>query len=88
MSHHQNPAAAIHAMARRHKVAYRQTEADILAGHITRLSGDELGLDGTQLLLLALRRAGHISGYDAMRLQAAYLRHTKGVNSPGDERTS
>lgn len=71
---HQNPAAVIHAMARQHKVAYVQTETDVLAGHITRLAGDDMRLDVTQLLLLALRRAGHISGYDAMRLQAAYLR--------------
>ena len=64
-------------MARRHKVAYVQTETDVLAGHITRLAGDDVRLDGTQLLLLALRRAGHISGYEATRLQAAYLRHVK-----------
>ena len=71
---HQNPAGVIHAMARQHKVAYVQTETDVLGRHITRLAGDEVRLDGTQLLLLALRRAGHINGYDAMRLQAAYLR--------------
>ena len=71
---HQNPAAVIHAMARQHKVAYVQTETDVLGRHITRLAGDEVRLDGTHLLLLALRRAGHINGYDAMRLQAAYLR--------------
>lgn len=61
-------------MARQHEVAYVQTEADIWAGHITRLAGDDVRLDGTQLLLVALRRAGHVNGYDAMRLQAAYLR--------------
>ena len=74
---HRNPTAEIHAMARPYNVAYVETEADVLAGHITRLAGDDVKLDGTQLLLLALRRAGHISGYDAMRLQAAYLRQVK-----------
>lgn len=74
---HQNPAAEIHAMARQHNVAYVETESDVLAGHITRLAGDDVKLDATQLLLLALRRAGHINGYDAMRLQAAYLRHLR-----------
>ena len=70
---HPNPADFIHALARRHKVAYVETEIDILAGHLTRLAGDDVKLDATQLLLLALRRAGHINGHDAMRLQAAYL---------------
>lgn len=74
---HQNPTAVIQGMARQHKVGYVQIEADVLAGHITRLAGDDVRLDGTQLLLLALRRAGHINGYDATRLQAAYLRQVK-----------
>ena len=71
---HQDPTDVIQHLARQHKVVYVETETDKLAGHITRLAGDDVRLDATQLLLLALRRAGHINGHDAMRLQAAYLR--------------
>ena len=69
----QDPAAIIHALAEQHKVTYKQTATDVLADHITRLSGDDVALDETQLLLLELRRAGHISSPDAMRLLGAYL---------------
>ena len=72
-----DPEAFIHALAQKHQVTYKQTATDILAGHFTRLSGDEVELDETQLLLLALRRAGYINGFDAMRIQAAYLRRGK-----------
>jgi hypothetical protein len=66
-------AATIRALAAKYHVAYTETPADVLAHHITRLSGDEVQLDETELLLLALRRAGHIDGLDAVRLLAAYL---------------
>ena len=63
----------IRALADRHHVAYTQTATDILGHHITRLSGDDVLLDQTELLLLALERAGHVSGLDAVQLHAAYL---------------
>ena len=66
-------ATSIRALAEQHKVAYTQTATDVLGHHITRLSGDDVVLDETELLLLALERAGHVSGVDAVRFHADYL---------------
>ena len=71
----QNTAAiAIRALAERHHVRYRQTALDVFGSHVTRLSGDDVTLDEPALLLLALRRAGHISSEEAARLHGDYLR--------------
>jgi hypothetical protein len=70
-------AAAIRTLAERHKVAYAETASDVLGHHITRLAGDDVELDETELLLLALERAGHISPVDAVRLHADYLHQAK-----------
>jgi hypothetical protein len=67
-------AAAIRALAERHKVAYRPTPADRLGHDITRLSGDEVEIDESARLLLALERAGHLTSVDAARLHGDYLR--------------
>jgi hypothetical protein len=73
-----NPIAdAICALAGRHGVTYTQTDTDVLAQHITRLSGDDVELDDTELLLIALQRAGYLTGAEATLLQADYLRHAK-----------
>lgn len=69
----QDIGSIIRNLAERHKIVYTQTTTDILGHHITRLSGDDVLLDQTELLLLALERAGHVSGVDAVRLHAAYL---------------
>lgn len=66
--------AAIRALADKHKVAYRETATDILGRHITRLAGDDVVLEEPTLLLLALRRAGHITSTEAARLHGDYLR--------------
>jgi hypothetical protein len=50
------------------------TAIDDLAHHITRLSGDDVILDETELLLVALQRAGHLSWREAVLMQADYLR--------------
>lgn len=65
--------ALIRNLAAEHSVTYEETATDRLAGHITRLSGDDVQLDDTQLLLLALRRGGHITGTRVMELLGAYL---------------
>ena len=76
--HHQtNVKATIRALAERHQVAYKAGDTDELAHHITRLSGDDVVFDETELLLIALRRAGHLSPADAVVPQADYLRQTK-----------
>ncbi len=74
---HSDTAATIRALAERHKVAYTETATDLLGQHITRLAGDDVALDETELLLLALERAGYVGHSDAVRLHAAYLRQAK-----------
>jgi len=70
-------AAAIRALAQRHNVAYRPTTTDAWAQHVTRLAGDDVEFDDTELLLIALQRAGHISRTDAVLMQADYLAQAK-----------
>jgi hypothetical protein len=70
----QDAANAIRALAEKHRVSYAETATDILGHHITRLSGDDVELDEPALLLLALERAGHITGSEAARLHGDYLR--------------
>ena len=65
---------SIRALAERHQIAYRETATDILGRHITRLAGDDVELDEPARLLLALRRAGHITSAEAARLHGDYLR--------------
>jgi len=69
--------ATIHALAAQHCVAYVQTTMDVLGSDITRLSGDDVALDKTELLLLALERAGCIDPVDAVLLHARYLRQAQ-----------
>jgi hypothetical protein len=70
-------AATIRALAEKYKVAYTETATDLFGHHITRLSGDNVELDETELLLLALERAGYVGHTDAVRLHADYLRQAK-----------
>jgi hypothetical protein len=62
------------ALASRHGVTYKPTQLDKLGNAITRLAGDDIELDEPAQLLLALRRAGHLTGVEATRLHGAYLR--------------
>jgi hypothetical protein len=64
-------------LARDHGVTYRSTELDAWAHHVTRLADDDVVLDEIELLLVALRRAGHLSGPEARRLQVTYLREAQ-----------
>jgi hypothetical protein len=41
---------------------------------ITRLAGDDIELDDTERLLLALERTGHLPVMDADRLHVSYMR--------------
>lgn len=67
-------AATIRSMADQLGVAYQRTAVDDLANHITRLSDDDVVLDETELLLVALQRAGHLTRREAVLMQADYLR--------------
>ena len=69
-----SPEEEILALAREHRVTYQSTEYDDLAEAMTRLAGDGVELDEPALLLLALRRAGHITAAEAARLHGAHLR--------------
>jgi hypothetical protein len=64
----------ITALARQHGVSYQPTDLDALGNAMTRLAGDDVELDETELLLLALRRAGHVTKAEAVHLHGAYLR--------------
>ena len=76
-THKDDAATTIRALAERHKVAYAETATDVLGHHITRLAGDDVELDDTELLLLALERAGCVSSSDAVQLHANYLHQAK-----------
>ncbi len=71
-------ASRVRSMAEEYGISYTETPIDVLAEHLTRLSGDEVTeLDSTQQLLIALRRAGSLDKFEAMKLQAAYLAEKK-----------
>lgn len=65
-------------LAKAHQVEYDETIIDTLAHNITRLCGDDVPApDEVQGILIALRRANHITGSDFVQLQTAYLRQRK-----------
>ena len=66
-------AATIRPLAEEHGISYVEAATDVLGRHITRLAGDDVQLDDTQRLLIALERSGCISGREAVRVHAAYL---------------
>jgi hypothetical protein len=70
-------ARVIRRLAERNHVVYHVTETDRLAGHITRLAGDDVDLDAIERMLIGLQRAGRISRRQMIRLQARYLREAK-----------
>jgi hypothetical protein len=62
------------ALARAHGIAYRPNALDDLGDAVTRLAGDDVRFDDTELLLLALERAGCVSTGEADRLHIAHMR--------------
>jgi len=76
-THTSEAATAIRALAEQHKVVYSPTANDAWAQHVTRLAGDDVKFDETELLLIALQRAGYISRTDAVLMQANYLAQAK-----------
>lgn len=61
------------AMAARHGITYTATAADEWAEIVTPLCGDDLSTDDTRDLLVALRRAGIISGAEMVALLGRQL---------------
>lgn len=66
-------------LAKRHGVSYAKTPADKLAEAITKLSDDDVEMDRIELLIIALERAGVISGAEVVPLHVNYLREKLGV---------
>lgn len=66
--------AYIVSLAKLHGVPYIKTAYDDLADMITKLSDDDVELDETELLLIALERAGIIASEDVIPLHISYLR--------------
>jgi len=62
------------ALAQARGVVYRPNALDDLGNAVTRLAGDDVRLDDTELLLLALERAGCVSTGEADRLHIAHMR--------------
>lgn len=63
----------IHEIAAREGITYVPDPCDALADAITAHAGDEVELDETQHLLMALQRAGAVSPSSATFLHSAYL---------------
>jgi hypothetical protein len=60
-------------LANSYGVSYSETENDRFANEATRLSGDNITLDGTDLLIIALRRAGILSKSEVVPLLGRYM---------------
>lgn len=61
-------------LAREHGVRYRRSALDDFADTVTRLAGDDVVLDRIEELLVALSKAGAITGVERTKLHARYLR--------------
>lgn len=69
-------------LAQSHNVVYQQTNSDRLASNITRLAGDVVKMDATELLLIALRRANVVDSKQMISLQVRHLKESKIKNNP------
>lgn len=68
----------IAALAAQHGVVCESTGSSALAQAITRLAGDEVTPDATELLLIALRRANVIDGATMVTLLGRYFDEERG----------
>lgn len=64
-------------LAKRLKISYTPTHADLWACAVTRLAGDDVSSDATDDLLVALTRAGKLSPSDMTRLVMEHHRMLK-----------
>ena len=67
-------AAWVRATAHHHDIDFSPGPIDVFADAISRLSDAEVRLDTIEQLLLALERAGIVTGRQGVLLHAAYLR--------------
>lgn len=54
-------------------IRFQLTNADVLADVATRLSGDDVTTDEVEDLVVALKRAGIITGHEMVDLLGTYL---------------
>lgn len=66
-------------LATRHRVAYVQTASDRQCDDFARLSDSAVSFDETELLLIALGRAGIITDAEEADLHDAYIRNDLGL---------
>lgn len=71
----------IRQLAERHGVKYVRTHGDELAETFTRLSGDDVTPDEIELLAIALKRSGVITGREMGELIAMYLNEKKAAET-------
>lgn len=71
--HNTTAKSRILALAMQSGVRYQRTSADVLADAATRLSGDDVMPDVVEDLVVALKRAGIITGQEMVDLLGAYL---------------
>lgn len=67
----------IHDLARRHGIRYERAAYDDWAEAVSRVAGDDVGLDETEWLLVALRRADILPGIEGTRLHYRYMQERK-----------
>jgi len=64
----------IHDLAKEYSVSYATHPLDDFAAAITHMCGDDIEMDDTELLLVALVRAGVVAKKDVSGLYSKYLR--------------
>lgn len=69
---------AIHDLARQHAVRYELGDLDDWAEAVSRVAGDDIQLDETEWLLVALGRAEVLPEIENTRLHARYLAERDG----------
>lgn len=65
--------------AQAHNVVYRRTRLDDWAEAVTRAAGDDIQLDSTEKLLVALKKLHLINGRQAARLLSNYMEELERV---------
>ncbi len=68
-------------LAAAHGVKYKRTSLDDFAESVTRLAGDEIELDYTEKLLVALKKKDLITARQLARLMTNYMEEVKNVRS-------
>ncbi|TXN62894.1 hypothetical protein FV228_18735 [Methylobacterium sp. WL18] len=68
----------IHDLARQHAIRYERGDLDDWAAAVSRVAGDDIQLDETEWLLVALGRAEIIPEIENTRLHARYLAERDG----------